>query len=141
MGAHGLPEGSAWVDQIAREELQREFNGFGPDVRALVGCMPEKTLRWYMHVVHPPLESYSNGRVAVLGDAVRAYSLPSRLLAFAPKISGGSSGALTRIILHSLPRPMVCCPTWERELDKGSKMLCCWCASSVIPRPIWATSR
>ena len=33
--------------------------------------MPEKTIRWSVHVVHPSLESYAKGRVALLGDAVR----------------------------------------------------------------------
>ena len=71
MGAQGLPESAPWVGQVSREELQKEFDAWGPDVRTLLGCLPEKTLRWSVHVVHPSLESYSKGNVALLGDAVR----------------------------------------------------------------------
>ena len=76
MGTEDLAPGAAWVDSISRAELQAEFAEWGPDVRCLVGCMPEQTLRWSVHVVYPPLESYSRGRVALLGDAVCA-SFPS----------------------------------------------------------------
>ncbi|KAI0715000.1 FAD/NAD-P-binding domain-containing protein [Earliella scabrosa] len=69
IGSGRLPEGAPWVDQISREELQKEFEGWGPDVSALLRCMPEKTMRWQVHVVHPPLGSYARGRVALLGDA------------------------------------------------------------------------
>ena len=70
IGSGRLPEGAPWVDQTSREELQKEFEGWGPDVSALLRCMPEKTMRWQVHVVHPPLASYARGRVALLGDAV-----------------------------------------------------------------------
>ena len=43
--------------------------------------MPEKTIRWSVHVVHPSLESYAKGRVALLGDAVRDRTM---LTAFFP---------------------------------------------------------
>ncbi|KAI0639963.1 FAD/NAD-P-binding domain-containing protein [Trametes polyzona] len=71
IGSETLPDGTRWVDEVAREELQKEYDGWGPDVAALLRCMPEKVSRWSIHVVHPPLERYAVGRVALLGDALR----------------------------------------------------------------------
>ena len=70
-GSQNLPEGKPWVDQVSRDEIQKEFEGWGPDVATLLQFMPEKTIRWNVHVVDPPLDSYAKGRVALLGDAVR----------------------------------------------------------------------
>ncbi|KAI0756258.1 FAD/NAD-P-binding domain-containing protein [Daedaleopsis nitida] len=72
IASQNLPEGAPWVDEISREDLQKEFEGWGPDVATLLRFMPEKTIRWSVHVVHPPLESYARGRVALLGDAAHA---------------------------------------------------------------------
>ena len=79
-GSQNLPEGKPWVDQVSRDEIQKEFEGWGSDVTTLMQFMPENPMRWYMHVVHPPLDSFARGRVALLGDAVR----PS-----APKVEFG----------------------------------------------------
>lgn len=76
IGSQDLAKGTPWVEEVAREELQKEYDGWGPDVFALLRCMPEKVSRWAVHVVHPPLESYAKGRVALLGDAVRVLPIP-----------------------------------------------------------------
>lgn len=77
IGSQNLPEGTPWVDEIAREDLQKEFEGWGNDVATLLRFMPEKTIRLSVHVVDPPLESYARGRVALLGDAVRSHEIPA----------------------------------------------------------------
>ncbi|CDO73093.1 hypothetical protein BN946_scf185007.g147 [Trametes cinnabarina] len=69
IGAVKLPDGAAWVEQVSREEVKREYEGWGPDVSILIDNMPEKPSKWSIHVVHPPLESYVKDRVALLGDA------------------------------------------------------------------------
>ncbi|KAI0699376.1 salicylate hydroxylase [Cerioporus squamosus] len=69
IGTQSLPKESIWVDDVPRDELQKHFDGWGPDVSILLRLMPEKVSRWCLHVVHPPLESYTRGRVALLGDA------------------------------------------------------------------------
>ncbi|TBU49090.1 salicylate hydroxylase [Dichomitus squalens] len=69
IGSQNLPEGTPWVDQVSREDIQKDFDGWGVDVATLLQLMPEKTVRWSVHVVHPPLETYSKGHVALLGDA------------------------------------------------------------------------
>ncbi|TFK80493.1 salicylate hydroxylase [Polyporus arcularius HHB13444] len=72
IGSQNLPAGTPWVDEISREDLKKEYDGWGSDITTLLRLMPEKTIRWSVHVVHPPLESYAKGRVALLGDAAHA---------------------------------------------------------------------
>ncbi|KAI0361022.1 FAD/NAD-P-binding domain-containing protein [Trametes cingulata] len=69
IGSQLLSEGSRWVEEVPREEMQKEYDGWGPDISALLRCMPEKASRWSVHVVHPALETYAKGHVALLGDA------------------------------------------------------------------------
>lgn len=80
IGAGNLPEGASWVEPSTRDELKKVYEGWGPDVSILLDCMPEKPSKWSIHVLYPPLESYTKGRVALLGDAVRHPSSASRLL-------------------------------------------------------------
>ena len=39
-------------------------------MRDILSCI-EKPNKWYINVVYPHLKSFVNGRVALLGDAVR----------------------------------------------------------------------
>ncbi len=74
VGSANLPEGTPWVEEVSKDELKQVYQGWGPDIVAILECMPENPSKWSIHVVHPPLESYTAGRVAVLGDAVRHIS-------------------------------------------------------------------
>ncbi|KAI0777182.1 FAD/NAD-P-binding domain-containing protein [Trametes elegans] len=69
IGANNLPDGAPWVERVSRDELKRVYEGWGPDVATLLDCMPEQPSKWSIHVVHPPLDTYVRGRVALLGDA------------------------------------------------------------------------
>lgn len=71
-GSANLPEGTPWVEEVSKDELKQVYEGWGPDIAAILECMPENPSKWSIHVVHPPLESYTSGRVALLGDAVSA---------------------------------------------------------------------
>ena len=73
IGAQTLPEGKPWVEEVSKDEITRDFEGWSSDVSALVECLPEKQNQWSIHVVSPPLDGYSKGRVALLGDAVRGF--------------------------------------------------------------------
>ncbi|KAI9056981.1 FAD/NAD-P-binding domain-containing protein [Trametes sanguinea] len=64
-----VPDGTPWVQEVARDEVKRRYVGCGPDVSILIDNMPERVSKWFIHVVHPPLDSYVKGRVALLGDA------------------------------------------------------------------------
>ncbi|EIW63980.1 FAD/NAD-P-binding domain-containing protein [Trametes versicolor FP-101664 SS1] len=68
-GSANLPEGTPWVEEVSKDELKQVYEGWGSDIAAILECMPETPSKWSIHVVHPPLESYTAGRVALLGDA------------------------------------------------------------------------
>ena len=70
IGAANLPDGAPWVELVPREVVEEVYAGWGPNVAALMKCMPENPSKWSIHVLYPPLESYAKGNVAVLGDAV-----------------------------------------------------------------------
>ncbi|KAM5536054.1 hypothetical protein V8D89_010312 [Ganoderma adspersum] len=72
IGSEELPKGTSWVEEVTKEAVEKEYEGWGPDVAALIQCMPEKPSKWSIHVVHPPLDSYVKGRVALIGDAAHA---------------------------------------------------------------------
>ncbi|KAI0800720.1 FAD/NAD-P-binding domain-containing protein [Fomes fomentarius] len=100
IGSQNLPEGTPWVDGIAREDLQKEFEGWGNDVATLLRFMPERTSRWSVHVVDPPLQSYARGRVALLGDAAHA---------MLPHLGAGASQGIedALLLVRLLTRPEI----------------------------------
>ena len=57
--------------EVALEEVLNAYEGWGPEVTNLLGCM-EKPTKWSINVVYPPIppEKWVKDRVAVLGDAV-----------------------------------------------------------------------
>ena len=68
----GIVESSAWVreswtEQGSIEECLQDFNGWHPDVHALIRQLGTP-LRWAMMLRHP-LTNWTNGRVSLLGDA------------------------------------------------------------------------
>ncbi|KAI0639949.1 FAD/NAD-P-binding domain-containing protein [Trametes polyzona] len=69
IGDANLRDGAPWVELSTKEELKKVYEGWGPDISILLDHMPEQPSKWSIHVVHPPLESYSKGRIALLGDA------------------------------------------------------------------------
>lgn len=70
VGAVELPPGQPWVTPVTEQELLQEFEGWGEDVTALLGCIRNPS-KWSIHAVYPPPESYVNGNIALIGDAVR----------------------------------------------------------------------
>ena len=55
---------------MAVETVLAAYDGWGPEVRSLLGCA-ENLTQWSLDVVHPPIspEKWVRGRVAILGDA------------------------------------------------------------------------
>ncbi|KAI0347664.1 FAD/NAD-P-binding domain-containing protein [Trametopsis cervina] len=68
VGSTRLAEGQPTVVPVTKEELLHEYEGWGPDVINLLSCI-EQPNKWYINVVYPPLETYVNDRIALLGDA------------------------------------------------------------------------
>lgn len=70
IGEAQLPAGEPWVKPTSQAELVEAYEGWGDQVKALLRCLhiPSK---WSICVVHPHLSSYVQGRIALIGDAVR----------------------------------------------------------------------
>jgi salicylate hydroxylase len=61
--------GEGWNSPATNEEFQAVYADFNADVRGLIGCAPAASLiKWALYV-RPPLETWSRGRVTLLGDA------------------------------------------------------------------------
>lgn len=69
VGEANLPEGQPWVVPVTTDALLQEYAGWGPDVMGILKSIDNPT-KWHVHVLHPPLDSYVKGRIALLGDAV-----------------------------------------------------------------------
>lgn len=68
-----IPEGieiplSQWVMPASTQEILEAFDDCGPEVKKLLSLI-EKTSKWAVHSVDPPLDNYSRGNVALIGDA------------------------------------------------------------------------
>ncbi|THH33436.1 hypothetical protein EUX98_g790 [Antrodiella citrinella] len=71
IGEANRPDNEPWVVPASREQLLKEYEGWGSDVLKILGCIKNPT-KWMIHVVHPPLKTYVNGRIALLGDSAHA---------------------------------------------------------------------
>ena len=60
------------VSTVSKADLLAEYDGWGSDVIKLLGCI-ETWSKWKINVVYPPLASYVQGRIALIGDAVCLY--------------------------------------------------------------------
>ncbi|OCH96306.1 FAD/NAD(P)-binding domain-containing protein [Obba rivulosa] len=68
LGSANLAPGAPWVSEVSQEELLKEYEGWGPDVINTLKCVQSPS-KWSIHVVYPLLETYTKGRIALLGDA------------------------------------------------------------------------
>ncbi|CAO2656136.1 Nn.00g049390.m01.CDS01 [Neocucurbitaria sp. VM-36] len=59
-----------WVVTTSKEEMDSDFAEWGPHVQKIVGAM-EKPDVWALFM-HPPCNTYTKGRVCLLGDAAHA---------------------------------------------------------------------
>ena len=69
MGSRPLPPGQPWVTPRTNTELVEEYAGWGSDVQHILECV-ENPSAWSIHFVQPPLDNYTRGAVALIGDAV-----------------------------------------------------------------------
>ncbi|OAX30898.1 FAD/NAD(P)-binding domain-containing protein, partial [Rhizopogon vinicolor AM-OR11-026] len=60
--------GSQWVTSASTQELLEAFDDCGPEVKKILSLI-EKPSKWAIHSVDPPLEKFSRGSVALIGDA------------------------------------------------------------------------
>lgn len=57
----------SWTQQGTADELHRDFEGWHPDVHALIDCI-DTPFKWAM-MARDPMTHWSQGRVTLLGDA------------------------------------------------------------------------
>ncbi|KAF1839725.1 mannitol 1-phosphate dehydrogenase [Decorospora gaudefroyi] len=63
-------EDEKWVVTTSKEEMDADFANWGPHVRKIVGAMQKPDI-WALFM-HPPCDTYTKGRVCLLGDAAHA---------------------------------------------------------------------
>lgn len=71
VGSVEIPCGEPWVKSVSQQDVLDEFAGWGKDVTTLLACIP-KPNKWSVHAVDPPLESFVNGNIALVGDSAHA---------------------------------------------------------------------
>ncbi|WP_425418546.1 FAD-dependent monooxygenase [Oricola indica] len=57
----------SWTTEGSKEEFRNDFAGWHPDVQKLIEAAPSQ-FKWAL-MVRPPLQTWAEGRVALLGDA------------------------------------------------------------------------
>jgi salicylate hydroxylase len=65
-----LPERPApWVEVVPRQEVIDGYPGWGNDAKIILQHIKEPG-RWAIHTLYPPLETFVNGKIVLIGDAV-----------------------------------------------------------------------
>ncbi|EMD96939.1 hypothetical protein COCC4DRAFT_142310 [Bipolaris maydis ATCC 48331] len=59
-----------WVVTTSKQDMQADFAEWGPHVQKIIGAMQNPDI-WALFM-HPPCETYTKGRVCLLGDAAHA---------------------------------------------------------------------
>ncbi|PPQ91475.1 hypothetical protein CVT25_013732 [Psilocybe cyanescens] len=60
-----------WVEDVPEAELLERFSDWGNDVLTILKHLKQPS-RWSIHTMHPPLKSFVNRRVVLIGDAAHA---------------------------------------------------------------------
>ena len=60
---------SPWVEVVPQQELIDGYPGWGNDAQIILQHIKEPS-RWSLHTVYPPLETFINGKIVLVGDAV-----------------------------------------------------------------------
>lgn len=61
---------SPWVEVVPEQEVIDGYAGWGDDVQIIMEHLKQPS-RWEIHTLYPPLETFVNGKIALMGDAVR----------------------------------------------------------------------
>ena len=58
-----------WVEAVPQQEMFDGYSGWGNDAKIILQHMKQPS-RWSIHTLYPPLETFINGRIVLVGDAV-----------------------------------------------------------------------
>jgi len=59
---------SPWVEVVSQQEVIDGYPGCGNDAKIILQHLKEPR-RWAIHTVYPPVETYVNGKIVLVGDA------------------------------------------------------------------------
>ncbi|KZP27531.1 FAD/NAD(P)-binding domain-containing protein [Athelia psychrophila] len=89
-----------WSVDVPKEELLQQYEGWEPEVMALLECIDIPT-KWAIHMI-TPLSTFVSGRVAILGDSAHAMT---------PHVGSGAGQAIEdAYILATLLASPACTP-------------------------------
>ena len=60
---------SPWVEVVPQQELIDRYPGWGNDAKIILQHLKEPS-RWSIHTLYPPLETFINGKIVLVGDSV-----------------------------------------------------------------------
>ena len=60
---------SPWVEVVPEEEVIDGYPGWGNDAKIILQHLKDPS-RWAIHTLYPPLETFVNGKIVLVGDAV-----------------------------------------------------------------------
>ncbi|KAF9024131.1 FAD/NAD(P)-binding domain-containing protein [Hymenopellis radicata] len=60
-----------WIKSVPEGEILEEFTGWGRDATIILEHM-KKSSKWFVHALSPPLQTFSKGRLVLIGDAAHA---------------------------------------------------------------------
>ena len=60
---------SPWVEVVPQQEVIDGYPGWGNDAKIIVQHLKEPS-RWAIHTLYPPLKTFVNGKIVLIGDAV-----------------------------------------------------------------------
>ena len=58
-----------WVEVVPQQELIDGYPGWGNDSKIILQYIKEPS-RWAIHTLYPPLETFVNEKIVLVGDAV-----------------------------------------------------------------------
>jgi len=59
---------SPWVEVVPQQEVIDGYPGWGHDAKIILQHIKQPS-RWAIHTVYPPLETFVNGKIVLVGDA------------------------------------------------------------------------
>ena len=60
---------SPWVEAVPHQEVIDGYPGWGNDAKIILQHLKEPS-RWAIHTLYPPLETFVNEKIVLVGDAV-----------------------------------------------------------------------
>ncbi|OAX40897.1 FAD/NAD(P)-binding domain-containing protein, partial [Rhizopogon vinicolor AM-OR11-026] len=129
-----IPEGteipvSQWVTSASTQELLEAFDDCGPEVKKILSLI-EKPSKWAIHSVDPPLDKFSRGSVALIGDAAHG---------MCPHLGAGVGQGLedVRVICELLTHPQARLSNIESVLE-AYDFVRQPRANMILRRSVWA---